>query len=263
MGFTTIPAAYLPVGLGLGYRFVDSYINMLYKYANIYTHTHWWFVYCAHLDPRSLPARRAWTWLQVCPSLCTCIYLYYIINIYVVCIYLYHIKKYIKGSTPWSLLPSPPLTCSSGLNSATGVSLLLYKYRVYPSHAPSFVFLFLSCFAAVVWPSVPLVVHRTQLGTAYGLLTSLQNCGKSTTVSELNRCIGPPTGLAVNPVPLVVRLIIQVHLYACVHAPNAAGYGLQPADFASELRWIGIYVYIYIGIGFVFTPLTKKRRGWG
>jgi len=40
MGFTTIPAAYLPVGLGLGYRFVDSYINMLYKYANIYTHTH-------------------------------------------------------------------------------------------------------------------------------------------------------------------------------------------------------------------------------
>mmetsp|Transcript_3565 Transcript_3565/g.10993 ORF Transcript_3565/g.10993 Transcript_3565/m.10993 type:complete len:159 (+) Transcript_3565:148-624(+) len=34
-----------------------------------------------------------------------------------------------------------------------------------------------SCFAAVVWPSVPIVVQRSQVGTAYGLLTALQNCG--------------------------------------------------------------------------------------
>ena len=34
-----------------------------------------------------------------------------------------------------------------------------------------------STFAAVLWPSVPLVVAPSQLGTAYGVLTSLQNLG--------------------------------------------------------------------------------------
>ena len=32
-------------------------------------------------------------------------------------------------------------------------------------------------FASVVWPAIPAVVDREQLGTAYGLTTSLQNFG--------------------------------------------------------------------------------------
>ena len=50
--------------------------------------------------------------------------------------------------------------------------------RCWLSVVPLIIFgIFYSCYASVIWPSIPLVVEKNLIGTAFGLVTAVQNTG--------------------------------------------------------------------------------------
>jgi MFS family permease len=108
-------------------------------------------------------------------------------------------KALVAAQQQAALVMSEPYTMSALLSPVLGMFVDRYGGRVYHLFASQIalmlahllmgltfvpaVLLLLgvgvgySTFAAVLWPSVPLVVAPSQLGTAYGVLTSLQNLG--------------------------------------------------------------------------------------
>ena len=89
------------------------------------------------------------------------------------------------------------------------------------------------CFAAVIWPSVPQLVPESQLGTAYGLLTSMQNMG-------------------LFAAPLIVDYVFEATKHSC---------RADPRDGSCPHRGVELFFAVQSSLGLIASVMLYLRFG--